>query len=223
MDVEYNKPVGSGEIFNQINSISKISLVKEVKTISQARSDKKVYRVECEDNNLYRFDFGQRYLVNIEEQKIASEYVNIPKIICIIPEKRCKISQWIDGSDLSTVVNNHEVLIKSGELMAKLNLIKSNELSLSNCEFSNTNAIWTGSEVWLIDLGRLRWTPDIALTIAQVLIKRIRYMSRINLFLEGYVKYNPDDYKSIISYCKNMNWSWGNKKVYDDKELKVYI
>ena len=223
MDVEYNKPIESIE-FDHINLISKISLQSKVRSVIQARTDKKVYRVECKNNNLYRFDFGRRYLVNIIEQNIASQYVNIPKIICIVPEKRCKISQWIDGSILSTVANDPEVLIKSGELMAKLNLIENDvHACLSNCEFSDSNAIWTGEQVWLIDLGRLRWTLDTASTISQVLIKRMRCMSRINLFLEGYVKYNPNNYERIISHCKSIDWTWVNKKTIMNEQLKCHV
>ena len=123
-----------------------------------------------------------------------------------------------------SIANDPEVLIKSGELMAKLNLIENDvHACLSNCEFSDSNAIWTGEQVWLIDLGRLRWTLDTASTISQVLIKRMRCMSRINLFLEGYVKYNPNNYERIISHCKSIDWTWVNKKTIMNEQLKCHV
>lgn len=223
--LEFYLPISEGIFFEKINCISEIDLKIKVKSITQARSDKYVYRVLGNDNNLYRFDFGKRYMCNSEEQSIASQYVNIPKLISFLPNKRCKISQWIDGSDLTHFANIPEVLIKSGELMAKLNLIKrpNSDSFLSNCEFSDTNAIWTGGEVWLIDPGKLRWTKNISETIAQVLIKRMRFMSRINLFLEGYIKHNSKEYNSIISICENMSWKWGKKTVIINENLKNHI
>ena len=44
-------------------------------------------------------------------------------------------------------------------------------------------------KVYLIDLGKLRWAKNVDVSIMQVLLKRIRTRDKINLFLEGYLKY----------------------------------
>ena len=175
-DTSFNISISSGVNFDRACRICKDVLKNKLESMTQARTDKPVYRVEC-DKKLYRFDFGFKYLDNTDEQKIASEIVNIPKIIFTNPNNKYKISEWFDGVDLSKVWANPEVFIKSGELMGELNLIKNEAtgLYLSNSEFSSSNAIWTPDEkVYLIDLGKLRWAKNVDVSIMQVLLKRIR-------------------------------------------------
>jgi len=208
IEVKFYIPISEGRYFNIISNLSKTLLGNGNTSVIQARTDKLVFKVKYNEK-LFRFDFGQKYLVNINEQKIASETINIPKILFVDNIKKYKISEWIDGVDINKVWNLPEVFIQSGELMGKLNLIKNTNsgMYLSNCEFSSSNAIWSNDKkVYLIDLGKLRWSSCTDITIVQVLLKRIRNKEKIDLFLEGYSKFKSTE--KIIKICNQKNWSW---------------
>ena len=148
-------------------------------------------------------------MVNINEQKIASQIVNIPKILFVDKNKRYKISEWIDGVDIVYVFTIPEVFIKCGELLGKLNLIKDEKtgMCLSNVDFSSSNIIWTvDKKIYLIDMGKLRWTKSPEVTVVQVLLKRIKAKDKIDSFLEGYLKFGPIE--KIIEICEQKNWKW---------------
>jgi len=179
--------------------------------ISSTSGKLKTYKIEVENGPSIRLDINFSGILN-RLQKIATDNdIEMPKILKI--KDGYKFSQWVEGVMLARVWDIAEVFIKSGDLMGRLNSIKDpvNGKFLTNSEFSSTNAIWTeDKKVFIIDHDRLKTTDNPDDSIVQVLVKRIREMNRINLFLEAYSKYRNVD--NIVAKAAKRNWSWDKRK-----------
>jgi len=178
----------------------------DIIAIHDNRHDKlKTYKLTIKKHPPIRLDIKFDKEV-ADLQLIANQYdIEIPKVIAIFG--KYKFSEWIDGVMISNVVDIPDVFIKSGEMMARLNLIEHDNKFLTNSEFSLTNAIWTPDEkIYLIDHGRMKLVPNTDMTIVQVLLKRMQTKQRISLFLKGYSKHK--DISSIEKLMKINKNKW---------------
>lgn len=193
-------------------------LHKNIKEIIKLKPNRHVYKITLDNNSIIRLDIDTFSLEINRLQQIALDHgINVPNIIK--SDSRYKISEWIEGVRILDVWDTKEVFYKSGELMAKLNLIKDPKTNgyLINTEFSSTNAIWTPArEVYIIDHDKLRTTENIEIDILSVLLKRIRNKERIEIFLSGYSKYR--DTNKIIEELNKRNWQWSKEKPLQDRK-----
>jgi hypothetical protein len=211
---EFNNINIIGERFDNLKKTILKEIGKETKQIIKVRNNRQIYKILLNTNINIRLDIGSIPEVDRLQQIAIDNNINIPKIIKIIKIKNkfYKFSEWIDGDLLYHVWNTKEVFYKSGELMAKLNLVKDLKTNkyLNNTEFSSTNALWTpDKEIYIIDHGKLRTTDNIDGSLMPVLLKRIRNKERIEIFLSGYSKYR--DTNKIIEELNKRNWQWPNK------------
>jgi len=192
-----------------IRNMVKKNLNKKVVSGIEICKKKKVKarKIIIKGSNPLRLDINFPENITIL-QKIANKTdIEIPKIIFI--EGKYKYSEWIEGVMIRDVFNINEVLIKSGDLIGRLNLIKDpqNNYFLTNGEFSGSNAIWTKDrKVYIIDHGRMKSKANPDMSVIKLLLKRIQKKERINLFLEGYSKHRNTD--NIIKGLEDRNWKW---------------
>lgn len=185
---------------------------KTIKEIVKLKPNRHIYKIILNDNSIIRLDIGTfTPEINRLQQIAINHNINIPKIIK--SSSRYKMSEWILGVRLLDVWDTREVFYKSGELMAKLNLIIDPKTggNLTNTEFSSTNAVWTpNKEVYIIDHDKLKSTNNIEIDLMPVLLKRIRNKERIEIFLSGYLKFR--DTNKIIEELDKRNWQWSIEK-----------
>jgi len=199
------------KLYNKICKLffEKLQLrVNNIIAIQDNKTNKiKTYKIITDENLLLRLDI-KHLESKTKLQLIVNKYdIEIPRIIGIFG--KYKVSEWIDGTMLLNVVDIPEVFIKSGELMARLNSIKIDNKFVTNSEFSLSNAIWTkDKKVYLIDHGKMRLVNNTDKSIVQILLKRIKDKTNIELFLKGYSKYK-EIYK-IKQILDKYNYNWEN-------------
>jgi hypothetical protein len=202
------KPV-EGKLLKNIRNIIKNKLNKKVVSgIKICRKNKvKACKIIIENDDPLRLDINY-HQPTTRLQMIANKTdIEIPKVIFI--EGQYKFSEWIEGVMIRDVWDVNEVLIKSGDLIGRLNLIKNpvNNHFLTNSEFSGTNAVWTkDKKVYIVDHGRMKSQLNPDDSVVALLLKRIQKKERINLFLKGYSKYR--DITNIIKSLDEKNWQW---------------
>jgi len=202
-----------GKLLNNIRNIVKNKLNKKVVSgIKICRRNKvKTCKIIIENDDPLRLDI--KYPKNITRlQMIANKTdIEIPKVVLI--EGQYKFSEWIEGVMIRDVWDVNEVLIKSGDLIARLNLIKDPVTNhfLTNDEFSGTNAIWTkDKKVYIVDHGRMKAELNPDNSLIKLLLKRIvGGRKNINLFLEGYSKHRSID--NIMKLLEEKNWKWPSR------------
>lgn len=195
-----------------ISNIVRDYLDYNVKSVIKIRSDKAVYKANCNEGNV-RVDLSRRYFRGSKEQQIAYDNgINVPKIYYLNYKPMIKLSEWIDGESVFylTGVDDSELFSKYAILVSKLTSVKYENLYLMNSDLNLGNLIWTSSrEIYMIDLDKLKFVDDVTEGIVKLLLKRIKHRSRINIFLEEYSKYKNVD--SIVSLCNQMDWRWWKK------------
>ena len=197
-----------GKLLENVKKIVRKNLGKEVvggNKICQVNQIK-TYEIIIKNGASLRLDL--KYPKEITRlQEIASKTIEVPKVVFI--DGIYKFSEWIDGVMIIEVLNIDDVFVKSGDLVARLNLIKDPKTGkfLTNSEFSGTNAIWTkDKKVYIVDHGRMRTSSNTDSSVIIILLKRIQTRKRINLFLEGYSKHK--DITNIIKGLDARNWKW---------------
>jgi len=202
------KPV-EGKLLKNIRNIIKNKLNKKVVSgIKICRRNKvKACKIIIENDDPLRLDIKYSRLITRLQMVANKTDIEIPKVILI--EGQYKFSEWIEGVMIRDVWDVNEVLIKSGDLIGRLNLIKDpvTNYFLTNSEFSGTNAVWTkDKKVYIVDHGRMKSQLNPDDSVVALLLKRIQKKERINLFLKGYSKYR--DVTNIIKGLDERNWQW---------------
>ena len=200
-----------GKLLNNIKKVIKKKLGKEViSSIGIGFRGKKIkaYKIIIKNGDPLRLDIKKHTDEITRLQIIANKTdIEIPKVVFVHGHYKC--SEWIEGIMLHQVWNIAEVFVKTGDLVARLNLIKDplTKEFLVNGEVSSTNAIWTpDKKVYIIDQGRMRTNSNPDKSVVMILLKRIREKERINLFLKTYSKYRDID--NIMKMIEKRNWKW---------------
>ncbi len=213
LDKHFDNITLSGKKFNYFKNITEKEFNKKVNEVTRIRLNRSMYLIIFEDGQQVRLDIGFPNNINKIQNFLSDKDINIPKIIkvCEIDKQNCKFSEWIDGTMLYNVWDLAEVFYKSGELLAKINLIKLENKFVTNAEFSSTNAIWTpDKKVYIIDQGKLITTEYPDHYVMMILLKRVRNKERIEEFLRGYSNYRKTD--EIRNSIEKKNWEWSNIK-----------
>ncbi len=149
-------------------------------------------------NKMIRFDFKRpgvsidSYIEISRLQTLAYDNgVKVPKVLYV--DSEIKISQWIEGVKMNRVRREPEPNIQLGKLIGKLNTIQDDDKYLALVDLNNKNSIWTGEDLYFIDLCGL-----VAIDYEEV----IRYAAfgmgmrmnqlRWQWFIEGYLYYHPN-------------------------------
>ena len=156
-----------------------------------------VYRVTCENNFMVRMDLyaGKVAKPEIPVHLLAMEHqLKIPSILVIFNVGKfiCKISEWIKGTHLKGKTRRFkDVYLKAGELMGQMHTTEQDGLYLRNADFSPENLVWTGKELYFVDVSELTLTVKEQLDneTAFILACWIKEWRRVELFLESYKKY----------------------------------
>jgi hypothetical protein len=198
-------------LYNKICKLVRTQFNKKVENIETICDDRhgkpKAYKLTIRKSTPIRLDIKHdAYLTDL--QIILNKFdIEIPKVLGVFG--KYKFSEWIDGLMLSHVADNPEVFIASGEMMARLNLIKIKDKFVTNSEFSLSNAVWTkDKKIYIIDHGKMKLVKKTDSTIARVLMKRIKNKKNIKLFLKGYSKYK--DITKIKAMLTKYNYKWKN-------------
>jgi hypothetical protein len=213
LDKNFDNVKLSGKKFNYFKNIIEKEFNKKINEVVRIRMNRKVYRITFEDGQQIRLDIEFPDQTNRLQSLLSDKDVNIPKIIKIFKadKQTFKASEWISGILLYSVWDLAEVFYKSGELLAKMNLIQFENKFCTNTEFSSTNVVWTpDKKVYIIDQGKLVLTEYPDHYIMMILLKRIRNRERIEEFLKGYSNYrNIDEIRNSI---EKKNWEWSSIK-----------
>ncbi len=180
-------------ITKKINDI----LNEEVRNIIKTARSPRVYQVIL-DNKMVRFDF--KYInISVDHhievarlQMLAhNSGVNIPKVLYI--DSEIKISQWIEGVEINRVKKRSDPNIQLGKLIGKMNTIQDNNKYLALVDFTNKNSIWTGTDLYFIDLdGLVAIDYEEAVRYAAVGMGMRMDQLRWQWFIEGYLYYHPN-------------------------------
>jgi hypothetical protein len=208
-------------------------ILKDVNLL-KSKEGKSVYKLNLLDKDLRLDIFPKKYKWCLIQNFAYENGVNVAKEIFIneIDGFNYRISEYVDGCFLDEADDIRDVYIKSGEQIAKLNLVKPskelmsgfkiinddpNDYGLTNSDFSNRNAIYTeDKKVYQIDTDTFKIKKisngNLDFTLVKPLIKYIKDRTKIDYFLEGYSKLR--DTSKIIELCEQYNWTW---KVEDKK------
>jgi len=199
----YRRAIHNFEIFGQQFDLVKNKFKNygfNVQKIYQIRKDRNVYMVEIDDQKHIRLDIYKNKIPHRMfryQNYLHRAGVNVAKLIAlpVVNGRQWRVSEWIEGVRVENVWDKPEVFIKSGEQMAKLNLVKdlktNNFLYLS--DFNKINEIWTAdNEVYFIDLS-VYPTNDVDRFVVKTLVMGLRTLTRICYFLEGYRKFRSID------------------------------
>ena len=222
LDKVYDNDMVVGPKLEKLKTLIKSHVGRAPKKIIHIRRNRQVYKLLFKKFPPMRLDIGYPPKIAKLQQIAYDNKIEVPKIIKLVGggKKGYKYSEWVTGLLLMRVWNLAEVFYKSGELIARLNLVEDPKDGkfLSNSEFSAANAVWTeDKKIYIIDHGRMKAVGNPDITVVQSVLKRIRHKERINVFLDGYSQHRNVD--SIKKQIKDRKWYW-NKPLRELPPLK---
>lgn len=175
---------------------------------------RKIYKVILASGKLLRFNLYGPKTEEIRLQRIAyNNGVRVPRILSY--DQNMKISEWIDGVEMSFVRGNPKVTKQLGRLIGKLNITQDNDKYLAYGDITKRNFIWTEAEkLYVIDFDDVL-SADYDEAVRHTINAIARRMSpgRWQWFLEGYTKYHPDlDIDKFIEQANEERECWYKKR-----------